>query len=300
LKIKKAQVSKKIAVVGAGPAGMSCALTLAQRGHKVALFDKDKDLGGQFLMAKDIPGKEEFKETLRYFKEMLAKFKVTIYLKKAVTEEDLKPFEEVVLATGVVPRVPPVEGINHKKVLTYIDVLKNKVQVGQKVAIMGAGGIGFDVAEFLLQEPNVSPSEFFAEWGVDERLEHPGGIIKPKKKTPKRQVYLMQRKAGKLGAGLGKTTGWIHRTSLKHLGAEMLSAITYLKIDDQGLHYKQDKKDHVLEVDHVVICAGQESYKPDFFNGLSQKKHIIGGAFMASELDAQAAIDLGVRRGLEI
>jgi 2,4-dienoyl-CoA reductase (NADPH2) len=311
----KTLTPKHIAVVGAGPAGLSCAVVAAKRGHKVTLYDKNDMIGGQFNLAKQIPGKEEFYETLRYFSVMIAKYNIILQLRHEVTVEKLlkEKFDEIVIATGILPRAPDFDGINHPKVLSYLEVIRDKKPVGKKVAIIGAGGIGFDVAEYLLHEKNVNKEqnyvpvvsdapkidEFMHEWGVDTTLTHRGGIVGiPIIKTPLREIYLCQRTEGKLGKKLGKTTGWIHRTTLKMHKVKMLSGLIYDKVDDNGLHYTQYNCKHVLEVDNIIICAGQESHNSLALQ-LAQQNiknvHIIGGAFLALELDAKFAINQGAR-----
>jgi 2,4-dienoyl-CoA reductase (NADPH2) len=294
---------KKIAVVGSGPAGLSVASIAAKRGHKVTLFDAAAEIGGQFNIAKQIPGKEEFYETLRYFGKQLQLHNVTLKLNTTVTENDLNDFDEIVIATGISARLPKIEGIESPKVLSYIDVLKNKKQVGKKVAIIGAGGIGFDTAEYLTHEgksTSLDVQAFLKEWGVDAQNNVRGGIegLRPEAIPSPREVYLLQRKETKVGDGLGKTTGWIHRASLKSKKVQMISSVQYDKIDDKGLHVTIGGK-QLLEVDNIVICAGQTS-KNELFEPLKAKGksvHIIGGAFMAGELDAKRAIDQGCRLG---
>ncbi len=262
---------KAIAVVGAGPAGLSFATVAAQRGHRVTLFEASGEIGGQFNVAKRIPGKEEFYETLRYFRVMLEKTGVDLRLNTRVSAEDLKAggFDEVVLATGVTPRVPDIEGIDHPKVIGYLDALLERKPVGRRVAVIGAGGIGFDVSEFLVhqgQSPSLDIQAFMKEWGVDLSVRHRGGIqgVQPEVPAPAREIYLLQRKPSKVGKNLGKTTGWIHRTSLKNRNVTMIPGVTYRRIDDEGLHITITPKgaehgeDKVLPVDTVVICAGQE------------------------------------------
>ncbi|MGL6160652.1 FAD-dependent oxidoreductase [Microbulbifer sp.] len=300
---------KKIAVVGAGPAGLAAATVAAERGHKVTLFEAEDKIGGQFNIAKQIPGKAEFQETLRYFKRKLELTGVTIKLNCRATAEGLREFDEVIIATGITPRTPPIPGIEHEKVLSYLDVLKHKKPVGEKVAIIGAGGIGFDVAEYLTHEGNndeeltaADKDEFFDEWGVDIRLENRAGLKAPATVTTPRQVVLLQRKTSKVGAGLGKTTGWIHRTSLKHREVQMIPGAEYEKIDDRGLHIRVADEQHLLEVDNIVICAGQEPSR-ELYNALldtATKVHLIGGADEAAELDAKRAIDQGSRLAAEI
>ncbi len=302
LNYSKAQIVKKIAVVGAGPAGMAAATVAAGRGHQVTLFEKEGQIGGQFNMAKKIPGKEEFKETLRYFNKQIELNGVDLQLNKTVVSEDLSNFDEIVLATGISPRKPDIPGINHEKVVSYIDVLKNEQTIGQKVAIIGAGGIGFDVAEYLTHGRRKSTediADFMEEWGVDMNNEARGGIegVQPDFEIADREVYLIQRRKGKLGSNLGKTTGWIHRTNLNKRKVNMISSATYDRIDDQGLHVTSNGKSMLLEVDHIVICAGQLPYR-DLLEPLKQagkQVHLIGGADVAAELDAKRAIDQGSR-----
>ncbi|MFU8878240.1 MAG: FAD-dependent oxidoreductase, partial [Wenzhouxiangellaceae bacterium] len=301
--IEAAANRKRIAVVGAGPAGLSAATTAARRGHEVTLFDADERIGGQFNMAKRIPGKEEFVETLRYFQRMIELHDVTVELGRRVNADDLADFDEVIVATGVMPRIPGIEGEDHPKVLSYLDVLKGNAEVGKRVAVIGAGGIGFDVSEFLLHEdvpiepdPDaVDAKEFFAEWGVDMELGSRGGVdgVEPDRKPAARKIWMTQRSKGKPGANLGKTTGWIHRTTLKNHGVEMLSGVSYDRIDDAGVHLTITGKDgseekRLLEVDNIVLCTGQVSEK-SLFEELEQQGrsvHLIGGAKLAAELDA--------------
>ncbi len=312
--IKPATTRKKIAVVGAGPAGLACAVTSAERGHEVVLYEADSQIGGQFNMAKKIPGKEEFQETLRYFGKQLELHQVKLQLNHRATVEELGQagFDEVILATGVKPRGLNIPGIDHEKVYSYVDVLKHKKPVGDKVAIIGAGGIGFDVAEYLAHgstSTSLDVNAFLKEWGIDHSIQAPGGVEGLSKDTPSnpRTIYLCQRKTSKLGAGLGKTTGWIHRTSLKDKNVQMLRGISYQKIDDQGLHIEVQKKDkstqaQVLEVDHIVVCAGQEPLR-DLQSELTEKKisvHLIGGADVAAELDAKRAIRQGTKVAMRL
>ncbi len=289
---------KRIAVVGAGPAGLSFAAVAAERGHQVTLFEKSKELGGQFNLAKNIPGKEEFQHTIDYFTYQLKKFQVDIRLQTEANVEELKDFDEVVLATGVVPRIPEIEGIGHPNVMTYIDVIQKRRVPGQRVAVIGAGGIGFDVAEWLTHDAHEdSRQQFCDEWGIDLTMAHRGGLKKPEIMPSPRQVYLLQRKKEKPGQRLGKTTGWIHRLSLKHKQVQMLSGVTYVRIDDQGLHVIIDEKPQVLAVNSVIICTGQIELRNLFepLKEAGQSVHLVGGAFKALELDARHAIDQSCR-----
>ena len=291
---------KRIAVVGAGPAGLAFATTAAQRGHDVTLFDGASEIGGQFNIAKQIPGKEEFYETLRYFGKQIELTGVALKLNTRVGVDELAAggFDEVVLATGVAPRTPDIDGVDHPKVLSYLDVLRDKKPVGARVAVIGAGGIGFDVSEFLMHEgvsPSIDAEKFYAEWGIDTSYAERGGIKQPHLEKAPRQVYLLQRKTSKVGDGLGKTTGWIHRTSLKNRNVEMIAGATYRKIDDAGLHITVGTQELVLPVDNVVLCAGQEPFRA-LQAGLEAKGckvHLIGGADVAAELDAKRAIKQG-------
>lgn len=301
--------AKKVAVVGAGPAGLAFATSAARRGHAVTLYDAASEIGGQFNLAKQIPGKEEFHETIRYFQKQLELTGVDVQLNTPVTEEHLKQggYEEVILATGVKPRTPGIPGIEHPKVMSYLEVLKEHKPVGERVAIIGAGGIGFDVAEYLSHQgesPSLSAERFFKEWGVDMSNSVRGGIegvVAQPEESP-RKIYLLQRSAGKPGKKLAKTTGWIHRSALKMKKVEMIGGASYEKIDDEGLHVLVNEKAQLLEVDHIIVCAGQHSNK-DLYDGLVAagiNTHLIGGAELAAELDAKRAIDQGTRLALSL
>ena len=295
---------KAIAVVGAGPAGLAFATVAARRGHRVSLFDQSDEIGGQFNMAKKIPGKEEFSASLDYYRGELERTEVDLQLNSRISAEDLAGYDEVILATGVHPRKIDLPGIDHDKVVSYIDVLTGKVDIGPSVAIIGAGGIGFDVAEYLSHSddhgPDPSPDsleEFAKEWGIDRTLKARGGVEGIKAQAPRsaRKIWLLQRSAGKPGKTLGKTTGWIHRLSLRNRGVEMLGNVSYELIDEKGLHISIDGEKQLLGVDHVVICAGQVS-NLDLANSLEGRGlslHIIGGAQKAAELDAKYAIREG-------
>ena len=296
---------RRIAVVGAGPAGLSAATVAAERGHHVTLFDATDRIGGQFNFAMRVPGKEEFAETLRYFRRRLEVTGVEVVLNRKVTREELlqQGFDEVIVATGIVPRTPKIDGIDHPKVLSYLDVLRNNAPVGRRVAVVGAGGIGFDVSEFLLHDPHVPLpvplNHWLGEWGVDLNADVNGGLCTPAPEQPVRTVYLLQRKASKLGASLGKTSGWVHRATLQRKGVKMIGGVEYHRIDDDGLHITVSGQPRVLEVDNVVICAGQESLTelmPKEQNGSGPRFHLIGGAALAAELDAKRAI----REGAEL
>jgi 2,4-dienoyl-CoA reductase (NADPH2) len=293
---------KKIAVVGAGPAGLSCAVTLAQRGHEVHLFEGQSSIGGQFNIAKEIPGKEEFHETLRYYKRQMELHKVQVHLNTLFNESQAGNFAEIVVATGVIGRSINIEGIGHPKVLTYTDVVLRKKPVGKRAAIIGAGGIGFDVAEFLTHSETMDVKTFMSEWGVDMDYRTGGALLKGQSVKSPREIYLLQRKKGKLGERLGKTTGWIHRSALKMKKVKMIDDVTYQKIDDAGLHITVQGGPQLLEVDNVIICAGQVSNN-QLFNKLKETHtnvHLIGGALEAGELDAKRAIEQGVKIGIAL
>ena len=291
---------KRVAVVGAGPAGLACATVAAGRGHKVTLFDAADEIGGQFNVAKRIPGKEEFHETLRYFRHQLAETGVDVRLNTRADAKALSDFDEVVIATGISPRKVAFPGADHPMVVSYLDVLLGRVKAADKVAIIGAGGIGFDVGEFLVHEgpsPALDPARWMAEWGVDASFESRGALAKPQPEAPARKVWLLQRSPGKPGAKLGKTTGWIHRATLKAKGVKMLGGVEYLGVDDAGLRIRVDGQEQLLDVGTVVICAGQEPRRElaDALQATGRSVHVIGGADVAAELDAKRAIDQGSR-----
>ncbi|WP_028813824.1 NADPH-dependent 2,4-dienoyl-CoA reductase [Streptomyces flavidovirens] len=299
--------AKRVAVVGAGPAGLACAVTTAERGHAVTLYDASEVIGGQLNIARKVPGKEEFNETLRYFRSRLDELGVELRLGTRATAESLTAagFDEIVLATGVTPRVPRIEGIDHPSVISYLDLLRDDAKAGDRVAVIGAGGIGFDVAEFLTDTStdaddaaSLSPEVFSAQWGVDMEYGSRGGLQAPVRAPQTRTVHLIQRKATKVGAGLGKTTGWIHRTELKHRGVTMVAGATYDRVDDEGLHLTVDGEQRLIPVDTVVLCTGQEPRRElyDTLLAAGLPVHLIGGADVAAELDAKRAI----RQGTEL
>lgn len=288
---------KKIAVVGAGPAGLACASTAAARGHEVTLYEQSPYLGGQFRLARQVPGKEEFAETLRYYTRELELHGVEVKIESSPTVAELKEYDELVMSTGVVPRVIKIPGIKGVNVSLYNEVLVGDKVVGDRVAIIGAGGIGFDMATYLLHDQGrESIPSFMAQWGVDMDYTEPGGLCPPEKKRPKRTIYLLQRKTTKPGAGLGKTTGWIHRSTLKKNGVKMLTGVEYLSVDSTGLAIRHSGESQLLEVDDVVICAGQVSALDlaAELDSAGVSYHLIGGALKAGELDAKRAISQGV------
>ena len=300
--------AKRIAVVGAGPAGLSAAVAAAQRGHRVDLYEAGEHIGGQFSIAARIPGKEEFAETIRYFTRQLEINDIAVHLGSRVGAQEILDagFDQVIIATGVTPRIPGIEGIDHPMVMSYADAVLGHREVGKRVAVIGAGGIGFDVTEFLTtdESPALNLKEWEQEWGVTDDLDTPGFVTKPRPLPATRQVYLVQRKPGSQGKSLGKTTGWVHRATVKMKGVEQISGARYDKIDDDGLHLTLHDRDgnetgtRVLEVDNVVVCAGQESVRDlvDPLTAAGVPTHVIGGADLAAELDAKRAI----RQGTEV
>jgi 2,4-dienoyl-CoA reductase (NADPH2) len=294
-----AQTPKRVAVVGGGPAGLATAVAAASRGHAVVLFERRSELGGQFNYARKIPGKEEFNETLRYFRVMLEKHAVGVRLNTEATVGALADFDEIVIATGVVPRELALPGADHPSVLSYADAIEQPERVGKRVAVIGAGGIGFDVSELLSHEghPTMEVAAWCDEWGVDLAVGERGGLKAPQPPRSPRSIVMLQRKSSKPGKNLGKTTGWVHRASLKQRGVETLAGCEYVRIDDAGLHIRREGQEQVVEVDTIVVCAGQESVR-DLISPLAQagsRMHVIGGADEAAELDAKRAIDQGTR-----
>ena len=299
---------RRICVVGAGPAGLACALAAAARGHAVTLFEQDHEIGGQFRYAREVPGKEEFHETLRYFTVKLTKHDVDVRLNTRATAEQIAggAFDEIIVATGVRPRVPEIPGIEHVKVIHYPDLLSGRRKAGARVAIIGAGGIGFDVATFLTgyrpPDADAATRHYCEEWGIDMGLRTPGGLLTERSASERARaqhesIYLLQRKPARPGASLGKTTGWAHRAALQARGVDMRGGIAYRRIDDEGLHITGPTGNEVLDVDSVIVCAGQESCT-DLLTHLPSNTHVrvIGGALLAAELDAERAI----REGMEL
>ncbi|MFE5534620.1 FAD-dependent oxidoreductase [Streptomyces sp. NPDC056492] len=301
LVLSPTKLKKRVAVVGAGPAGLACAVSAAERGHAVTLFEASGHIGGQLDIARRIPGKEEFEETIRYFGTQLEAHAVDVRLNTRAEVETLRDYDEVVVATGVTPRTPDIEGVERANVVSYLDVLRDGAPVGERVAVVGAGGIGFDVAEFLTdggEGASQDPETYFRHWGVDTAYAGPGGLTAPERPAPPRRVHLLQRKTTKVGAGLGTTTGWIHRAELKHRGVVSVAGATYDRIDDEGLHITVGEEQRLVPADTVVLCTGQEPRR-DLYEALlaaGARPHLIGGADVAAELDAKRAI----RQGTEL
>jgi 2,4-dienoyl-CoA reductase (NADPH2) len=292
--------SKRIAIVGAGPAGLACATTAADRGHRVTLYEAGDRIGGQLNLARNVPGKEEFDETLRYWRTMLAKHRVTVMLDTRPSPEMLSGFDEIVIATGVIPRVPDIPGVGTTKCVSYPDILSGRVTAGKRVAIVGAGGIGFDVAEYLTAAPAKEANgidRFLAEWGVDPTISSPGGLTEPRGDDPGRQIVMLQRKAGRMGRSLGVSTGWALRLLLAKRAVSQLSGVSYRKIDEDGLHIAVGGEERMIAADTIVVCAGQEPDRSlhDQLAARGVRSHLIGGAKLAVELDAMRAIDEGTR-----
>ncbi|GIU30701.1 NADPH-dependent 2,4-dienoyl-CoA reductase [Shewanella colwelliana] len=302
LNFTPAQIKKRIAVMGAGPAGMAFSIYAASRGHKVVVFEAKSEVGGQFNLARKIPGKEEFDETIRYFTEQMKRHHVELRLDTRLDASVVRDeqFDEVVIAAGVVPRRIDLPGFDNERVVTYQQVLSGEVTVGERVALIGAGGIGFDMAHFLGEDESstLHPEKWLKQWGIDKSYADRGGLIAPELDSPHRKIYLLQRKTSKMGKGLGKTTGWIHRSVLKHHQVEMKTGVNYESFDEQGLHISMDGEASVLAVDNVILCAGQESNRTlvDEMKSTGLPVHLIGGVDVAAELDAKRAI----RQGAEL
>ncbi|MCG8671053.1 MAG: NADPH-dependent 2,4-dienoyl-CoA reductase [Pseudomonadales bacterium] len=304
------QNKKRVAVVGAGPAGMAASTVAAERGHDVTLYDAKSEIGGQFNIAKQIPGKEDFNETMRYFGAMVEKHGVQLKLNHRVTAQELldEGYDEVLVATGITPRTPGIPGVEHEKVMTYLEVLDEKKPVGRKVAVIGAGGIGFDVSEYLVHNhSDDEKAQWYKEWGIDTSLENRSALTEPQVLPPERDIYLLQRKTSGVGAGLGKTSGWVHRAVLKMKNVQMIPGVSYDKIDDAGLHITVNGEAKVLDVDNIIICAGQEPNRSlaDELKSLGSDSkgmnvQVIGGADVAAELDAKRAINQGSRLAAKI
>ena len=303
---KSVAVPKKLAVVGAGPAGLAFATYAADRGHDVHLYEQGSEIGGQFNYAKQIPGKEEFYETLRYYARQIEVTGVKLHLNTKVDADLLKQqgFAEVIMATGIKPRNLTIPGHDHAKVLSYIEVLRDHKPVGKKVAVIGAGGIGFDVSEYLVEQENLTTNldKWLTHWGVDKAFQQPGALIEKELPVVEREVFLLQRKTTKVGKGLGKTSGWVHRSSLMNHNVQMIAGVSYEKIDDQGLHIMVGDKPKVLDVDNVIVCAGQEPFRDleQSLQDAGMNVHVIGGADVAAELDAKRAIRQGAELAAEI
>ena len=289
-------IARKVAVIGGGPAGMACAVAAAERGFKVDLFEKNNNVGGQFNLAMQIPGKEEFKETIRYFTRRLAQTGVNVQLGVTANVDQLLNYDEVVIATGVQPKIPPIRGIEHSKVIDYQTLISQQITLGKKVAIIGAGGIGVDVATMLTEPSESDLDSWLREWNIDKSLRHRGGLLPSDDYISPRQVWLMQRRQGKVGKGPGRTTGWIHRRTLEKRGVKLWAGVQYQAIDDEGLHILVNGQTHTLDVDNIVICTGQTSVDnlSQQLTALGVSVHVIGGAEEAGEVDAKRVIRQGV------
>ena len=305
LLLTPAKAPRRVCVIGAGPGGLACAVSLAERGHHVSLYEQEREIGGQFRYAREVPGKEEFHETLRYYRHRIEDTGVNLQLGVRASAESLRGYDGVILATGVTPRGLSIPGADRANVLSYLDVILHGRPVGKRVAIVGAGGIGFDVAEFLSQyvpSPTTDVARWSHEWGVDRDYASRGGLAKPVPEASPREIWLLQRTPGALGKRLNKTTGWVHRAALKMKNVQMLGGVGYERIDDAGLHIVVDGNPQVLNVDNVVVCAGQEPRR-DLFDALQAANvpvHLIGGADVAAELDAKRAIAQGTRLAAQL
>ncbi|QIA62958.1 FAD-dependent oxidoreductase [Vibrio astriarenae] len=303
LKVEPTQQQKTVAVVGAGPAGLACATTLAQRGHRVDLIERNDRIGGQFRLAMQIPGKEEFRETIRYFANRIEETGVNLLLDTEADLAQLKEYDEVVLATGVEPRKVSIDGLEgSEKVLDYQTLIRDKTPVGDKVAIIGAGGIGVDVASMLTEPQGHNLDDWLHDWGIDKEMEQPGGLYPFPDSVAEKTVWLLQRKKGRVGKGPGKTTGWIHKRTLEKRGVNLVGGVSYNKVDGEGLHITLNGKQQLLDADKIIVCAGQESVRPfeNQWDQLGDKLHVIGGADYAGELDAVRAIKQGVELAIKL
>jgi 2,4-dienoyl-CoA reductase (NADPH2) len=303
LKVEQAAQSKTIAVVGAGPAGLACATTLAQRGHRVDLIERNDRIGGQFRLAMQIPGKEEFRETIRYFANRIDETGVNLLLDTEADLEQLKEYDEVILATGVEPRKVTIDGLEGSdKVIDYQTLIRDKTDVGNKVAIIGAGGIGVDVASMLTEPQEHNLDDWLHDWGIDKEMEQPGGLYPFPDSVSDKTVWLLQRRKGRVGKGPGKTTGWIHKRTLEKRGVNLVGGVSYNKVDSDGLHITLGGKQQLLDADKIIVCAGQESVRPfeNQWTELGEKLHVIGGADYAGELDAVRAIKQGVELAIKL